>query len=276
MKRLLRLGSVVAVLLAGGIGMASPAAADPPRTGGVQVDPGSPEGIREDPVAMFYDTGDTTTPPVSDFTATITWNDGVIQAGIITVAAPGSEPAGLFHVIHPPRLFEEGQYSATILITDIDEGTSFTYTDLVFGEITDAPLDSVGRAVEATAGNPFTATVGSFSDAPIGDAVSPVSDFSATIDWGDSSSTSAGTVVTTSANNFSVTGTHSYANPGCFTITTTINDVGGSTTMTTGSATVSTGSGPPVCATATTTTTIVGQKPAAAAQPIAAAPSFTG
>src|SRR6266851_2457976 len=63
------------------------------------------------------------------------------------------------------------------------------------------------------------------------DAASPsgtLSDFSATINWGDNSS-STGVVAVTAGGAYMVSGAHTYATTGIFTITTTIHDVGGST-----------------------------------------------
>jgi hypothetical protein len=54
------------------------------------------------------------------------------------------------------------------------------------------------------------------------------SDYTATINWGDSTS-SAGTIGPgTGSGPYTVTGTHTYSATGPFTITTTIKDVGGS------------------------------------------------
>jgi hypothetical protein len=58
-----------------------------------------------------------------------------------------------------------------------------------------------------------------------------VSDYTATIDWGDIS-TSSGTVSGPNGGPFTVSGSHSYATTGTFTITVSIADVGGSTTST--------------------------------------------
>src|SRR5205085_10768799 len=51
-------------------------------------------------------------------------------------------------------------------------------------------------------------------------------DFSATIDWGDGSS-SAGTIVANGSGGWNVTGDHIYTVADSYAVVTTINDVGG-------------------------------------------------
>jgi hypothetical protein len=68
-----------------------------------------------------------------------------------------------------------------------------------------------------------TATVATFTDA---NPNATVSDFAATINWGDGTST-AGTVVAQNGS-FAVEGAHTYADDGQYTGNVTINDVGGS------------------------------------------------
>src|SRR5205807_6756306 len=62
-------------------------------------------------------------------------------------------------------------------------------------------------------------------------------DFTATIDWGDGSS-SAGTVVAHLGGGFDVTGGHTYAHAGPRTITVDVSGAGGGTTTITSSASV--------------------------------------
>ena len=73
----------------------------------------------------------------------------------------------------------------------------------------------------------FNGTVASLSDANTG---APASDFTATINWGDAS-TSAGTV-TGSGGSYSITGSHSYSSTGYYNVTTAVTDDGGSTSTT--------------------------------------------
>jgi hypothetical protein len=70
-------------------------------------------------------------------------------------------------------------------------------------------------------GTAFNGAVATFED----DNPSAMpSDFTATIDWGDASPTTAGMIATSSAA-FVVTGQHTYADEGSFTVTVTISDV---------------------------------------------------
>ncbi len=62
-------------------------------------------------------------------------------------------------------------------------------------------------------------TMATFTDE---DTTPTLSDFSATIDWGDGSEPSTGTVASGATSGFIVTGTHTYANPSVYTAKVTI------------------------------------------------------
>jgi hypothetical protein len=72
----------------------------------------------------------------------------------------------------------------------------------------------------ATQGLAFNGQVATFTSANAGNT--PV-DFTATINWGDGTTT-AGTVVTGGGGNFAVSGSHTYATSGPFAVTVTVND----------------------------------------------------
>src|SRR6202034_2897964 len=75
-----------------------------------------------------------------------------------------------------------------------------------------------------------------FTDANTGAATS---DFSGTIAWGDGTSTPfTSSAVSGSNGDFTVSGSHLYADEGSYNATVTINDVGGSTTAVDGITTV--------------------------------------
>lgn len=75
--------------------------------------------------------------------------------------------------------------------------------------------------VAATAGVPVSPVLASFNSS---DAAGQIS---GTIDWGDGTATS-GTIAGGSAAGFTLTGSHSYAQPGSYTATGTVEDSGGS------------------------------------------------
>ena len=94
--------------------------------------------------------------------------------------------------------------------------------------------------MSATAGVAIKATVATFTHAkPAGAA----SDYTARINWGDGSSSTAGTVSAAAGGGFEVKGSHTYAAAGQYTTSVAISDVGGAKATATGSANVV---GPPV------------------------------
>jgi hypothetical protein len=87
------------------------------------------------------------------------------------------------------------------------------------------------QLITKVAGVPFSGTEGTNSCGPVATFTDPdnkavAGDYAATIDWGDSSS-SAGTVMGTppGSGNFTVSGCHTYAEEGTYTIKVTITDV---------------------------------------------------
>ncbi len=100
----------------------------------------------------------------------------------------------------------------------------------------DAPLSNlVNVPFNATEGTPFSGTVASFTDTDTGTASDPTTnptDYSATINWGDGS-TSAGTIAYSGTpGNFAVNASgapHTYAEDGSYFVSVTVTDVGGST-----------------------------------------------
>jgi hypothetical protein len=91
----------------------------------------------------------------------------------------------------------------------------------------------------ATEGTPYTASLVTFTSSVSGAAPA---DFTATINWGDGHS-GAGVVAAAGGNNFSVSGTNTYANNGSFPVLVTVADPAGNTS--TMAATVSVANAPP-------------------------------
>ncbi len=189
------------------------------------------QSVFHDAVATFEDDNPAASP--ADFTATIDWGDG----SPTTAGSIGSS-SGAFVVIGQHTYADEGTFTATVTISDVAPGTgTATATDTATVNEADS-LSGTPTSFSAPAGISFTQTVATFSDT-LTSAVS--SDFVATIDWGDAT-TSAGTV-SGGGGSFSVSGTHTYASAGTFPVQVTLSDdkPGTATATVTSTAHVATG-----------------------------------
>jgi hypothetical protein len=165
-------------------------------------------------VASFKDPD--TSGKASDYSASINWGDGTTSSGTIT-GSPSK-----FTVSGSHTYAEEGSFTATVTITDKDgSGNNATVHDKA--TVADAALHATG-AKPSSSGTTVSGTVAKFTDS---DAGGTVSDYTASINWGDGS-TSTGTV-SKSGSGFAVSGSHTYAKPGSYTVKVTIKDAGGST-----------------------------------------------
>ena len=151
------------------------------------------------------------------YTATVDWGDGSTSPGTIT--ACGKE----FCVSAYHTFAHNGSYNTKILASDVG-GASLNMNGIAVN-VTDAPLTAYSATPASPHGVQFTEVIATFTDA---DPYGTVSDFTASIDWGDTTS-SVGTITANTHRSFDVTGTHTYSDPGPHTATITINDVGGST-----------------------------------------------
>jgi hypothetical protein len=156
----------------------------------------------------------------SEYAATVDWGDGATTSGTIAKGADGT-----FTVTGTHTYAEEGHATVTVTITDTDNPRN-TATVTSAATVDDAPLTAAGRpdllSTDPVSGLP----VATFTDA---NPAAPVGDFTATIDWGDGSPASPGTVSGPTGGPFTVAGSHTYGTLGPKTITTHIVDEGGST-----------------------------------------------
>jgi uncharacterized protein (TIGR03118 family) len=170
-------------------------------------------------VAAFASTAAGASP--ADFTATIAWGDGTSSAGSVTAA-----PGGGFLVVGSHVYAEEGNDTVTVVISD-NSGNTATASEKA--TVLDSPLKAHGVRIEGTTSanstfvlaNPLLAT---FVDAG---GPGPAANYTATIDWGDGSTTTAGIALSSDGTTFDVTGSHTYTQSGRFTATVSIEDDGG-------------------------------------------------
>jgi Domain of unknown function (DUF4214) len=168
----------------------------------------------------------------SGYTATIDWGDGTT-----TSTASGNVnmtvSLGDFTITGTHTYSGTGNFDVSVTLADdppaVQSATS-TGTAIVQG----SGLSVTAGTIVATQNQPFTGTLASFT------TTNTSATFTATINWGDGSNTTAGTV-TGSNGNFSVTGTHTYTQAGSFTTTIQVNQNGGGSASATGTAQVNPG-----------------------------------
>ena len=118
---------------------------------------------------------------------------------------------------------EEGTHTGTVVVTD-PTGLSTTLPFSV--PVADAPL-TLNCATPPVSLQAFSGNVANLHD---GNPAAPLSDFTATISWGDGNS-SAGTV-SGSGGNYTVAGAHTYTSTGFYDVNVHVDDVGGSSAST--------------------------------------------
>jgi hypothetical protein len=175
-------------------------------------------------VATFTDP--TTFSTSGEYTATIDWGDGSSSPADGQPVTISGNPGGPFIVKGSHSYREEGKYAVKVHITDTDGTNAADATSPA--TVLDAAL-TASPACSATSPLSYNGLTATFTDAA-GPSFGTLSDFSATttINWGDGTTTAA----LVSGNNggpYTVSGSHTYATTGYFTITTSINDVGGAT-----------------------------------------------
>ncbi|HEV3344414.1 MAG TPA: DUF4214 domain-containing protein [Pirellulales bacterium] len=183
-------------------------------------------------VAVFTDPGGAEV--VGDYSATVDWGDGTsATAGVMTLDAS----THIFTVSGQHNYSQDGTYSVHVTLSH-ESAPAVTVTSAA--QIANASTTG-GPGIAATAltvtGNEFatltSVAVATFTD---GSGSLPVSDFSATIDWGDGT-TSAGSIAL-SAGTYTVTGSHEYTDEGHFSVKVGIQQTAGPTTSGATSATV--------------------------------------
>ena len=175
-------------------------------------------------VATFTDPN--TMATASEYSAAIDWGDGSSSPGDGHPVIISGSTGGPFTVSGTHTYAQEGTDTVTVTIADVD-ASSNTATATSTATVGDAAL-SAACGAPAVSPMSFGGPTATLTDA---NSFGMASDFTATIAWGDASS-SAGTVTGPVGGPFVVSGSHTYTSTGTFTITSTIVDDGGSTAST--------------------------------------------
>ncbi len=175
------------------------------------------------PVAAFTDTNQADT--ASSFTAAIDWGDGTSANPDVT-AGTVSGSGGSFTVTGNHTYAEEAHATPVLVTLQTTDVSPVTGTAHGTANIADARLGAIAFNVTATEQAAFNGTVARFVD---GDPAAAGGDFAATIDWGDGTTPTSGTVASDGNGGFTVTGSHTYTDEGTRPVTVTITDAGGST-----------------------------------------------
>jgi hypothetical protein len=165
-------------------------------------------------VATFTDPDASAT--TTEYAATIAWGDGASSSG--TISGPTGGP---FAVSGLHTYSDEGTNVVTVTITDIDAGQGPAQVTSSVA-VSDAQL-SATCAGELAAFKSFSGSLATLADA---NPLATSADFSATVHWGDGTS-SPGTASGATGGPFTISGDHTYASLGNFTITIDVQDEGG-------------------------------------------------
>lgn len=180
-------------------------------------------GFTNQEVAQFRDSSGNKATNL--YTATIDWGDGTpTTLGLISDLGTG------YYGVTGSHLYsEEGSFTVTVSIVGPASITGQSASPVT---VSDASLTPSPTTIVTTEGATFSGTVGQFTDL---NASAPLSDFTATIDWGDGTSPTSGTIEIAGGGTFNVLGSHVYADDstvhGPYTITITVNDIGGASTQ---------------------------------------------
>jgi len=154
----------------------------------------------------------------TDFTASINWGDSQVSAGTIT------SKNGYFYVSGTTAYRAEGSFPVTVTITGKLGGASQTIAGNA--SVADAPITITPAIIIGYPNTDLTdISVLTFTDA---DPRGQLSDFSASIDWGDGETSAA--TITKSGKVYTLAGTHRYTTAGSKPISVQVFSVGGTLT----------------------------------------------
>jgi hypothetical protein len=186
-----------------------------PVLGAVEIDDApQPTGVDVTLLSSFTDLS----APYDSYSVSIDWGDGSLPDGDVVVTAPDGAAAGTIQATH---VYDEfGIFEVTVTIEDSTTRSDTATTNVTIFDPLAAPkivsIDPVGVT-------PITEPVE--ISAQFDDGSVPVEDtFSAVIDWGDGTSTTAEVAAPTLDALGTIVGSKTYAAPGTYDIIVTVRD----------------------------------------------------
>ena len=167
--------------------------------------------------------------------ATIDWDDGTVtEAGVVGEApyGPPGSTAGANGTISGSHVYaDNGTYIVTVTLTDDNGGVGADTLLVTVNNI--APTVNAGLDKTVTEGNLVSLAPATFND------LGTLDTHTATVDWGDGTSADAGAVTETPTGppgsvlgtDGQVFGGHIYADDGAYTVTVSVTDDDGDTTV---------------------------------------------
>jgi hypothetical protein len=142
-------------------------------------------------------------PSAGEYSGTIAWGDGTTSPA--TAIVPDPQQPGVFDVI-ADHTYTEENLDAVAWVMVTDEGGSQDSKGVTIG-IDDAPLKADPAAFQVVEGHAYSGLVASFRDY---DQFATPADFTATIQWGDGTTTTGTIGYDTTRGKFDVVGSHDY------------------------------------------------------------------
>ena len=146
----------------------------------------------------------------ADYTVVWNWGDGTTSNATATV------DGGCFDSSNTHTYAHAGTYNVTETVTDTDNPTNTVSGPE--GTITVVGITGTGIPFSTQEGTTFSGPTASFTDTNTGDTASQ---FTATINWGDGTTTPA-SVSGTTGGPFTVSGSHAYVEDGSYTVTSNL------------------------------------------------------
>lgn len=152
---------------------------------------------------------------LAEYSAAIQWGDGTSSVASVAAVASGG-----FSVSGSHAYATEGSFTVTVAIADRGGASTTAHGTVHIG---DAPITASASSFRAAANTSLQRVLATFSDP---DPTRIAADFSASVSWGDGT-TSAGVVAASIAGGFTVTGSHTFAKAGVYSLAVVIRDIGG-------------------------------------------------